>query len=59
MVLTESIIDRPICNQPIATAQRQHACMRQRHMRERFTAVVTTARQTIGRHGRYIHPRSC
>jgi hypothetical protein len=50
MVLTESIIDRPIFNQPIATVQRQQACMRQRHMQERITAAVTTARQTIGRH---------
>jgi hypothetical protein len=56
---TASIIDRPISNQPFTKALRQQACIRQRHVRERFTTVVTTARQTIGRHGRSIHPRSC
>jgi hypothetical protein len=55
---TESIIDRPISNQPFAKAQRQQACIRQRHMRERFTADVTTARQIIGSHGGPINPRS-
>jgi hypothetical protein len=46
-------------NQPFPTAQHQKACIRQRHMRKRLTAVVTTARQIIECNGRPIHLRSC
>jgi hypothetical protein len=39
-----------ISNQPFVATPRQEACIRQHHMRELFTAVVTTARQIIVRH---------
>ena len=40
------------------TTPRQQAFIRQRHLRNRFTAAATTAREIIGRHGRPIHART-
>ena len=53
---TGSVADRPRPGQLPVTTARQDRQIRLAHLRDRFRTAATTAANTIGRHGRRIHP---
>ena len=53
---TGSVHDRPRPGQRHVTTPRQNWQIRRHHLRDRFRTATMTASNTIGRHGRPIHP---
>lgn len=55
---TGSTRDRPRPGRPRVTTAAQDRYIRLTHLRKKFQTAVETAAQTVGRHGRLIHPRT-